>query len=565
MNIRKFNERMGRPKYSRGGYIKKIKKVADREYFDGGGIAGIASALGMNAGKANINPGTTPDQLAATYNEAQSGINQGQEALSTLTPQVTTASNNQNTLANQELAMTRGAGPNPALNQLAQTTGQNVSGEAAALAGQRGSSANPGLTARTVGQVGANTEQQAVGQAATLNSQQEIAAQQNLANLSGQQVNQTTGALNNFNNAVQNEQGILQGANTANNNANVSMQSNQNNVNAQNNQAILGGITSGAGAVAGFLNEGGEVAVHPDKKHKLEFIHKMTKLGMEHFDKGGMPTPSPTPSSPSHFGLSSAAASDVVPQGQSQPAMQNVMSGFREMKADGGPIQSNPLLAGISNQPTNNQMPSMGYNPAQASSGPNVDNSALGPIADLGKSASAGFQAGQSFKQNHPMIGDSNAISDASGVSGGNQYVGSDMGSSDMQNAAKGGEIWNLKPHEHAAHSANHFSQYFAKGGESKDVPAMVSPQERYWEPEEVEQIKHGADPFKLGRIFPGKDKVPGKDSLKNDTIPVTLREGGIVNPLHIEKTKNPDKARLFVLKSLKATGKHMKKPAGMK
>jgi hypothetical protein len=52
---------------------------------------------------------------------------------------------------------------------------------------------------------------------------------------------------------------------------------------------------------------------------------------------------------------------------------------------------------------------------------------------------------------------------------------------------------------------------------------------------------------------------------LKNDTIPTTLEEGGVVIPLHIEKTKDPDKMRLFTLKSLRVTGKHLPKPRSMK
>ena len=77
--------------------------------------------------------------------------------------------------------------------------------------------------------------------------------------------------------------------------------------------------------------------------------------------------------------------------------------------------------------------------------------------------------------------------------------------------------------------------------------------------------VKHGADPKKLGKIVPGKDKVPGKDSLKNDTVKADLDEGGIVIPIHVEKTGNSDKMRLFTLKSLRATGKHLKKPEHMK
>ncbi len=74
----------------------------------------------------------------------------------------------------------QGGGPNPALAQLALTTGHNVKNQAALLAGQRGVGANPGLAARQIGQLGADVQQQAVGQGAAMRAQQTIAAQQQL-------------------------------------------------------------------------------------------------------------------------------------------------------------------------------------------------------------------------------------------------------------------------------------------------------------------------------------------------------------------------------------------------
>lgn len=605
---------MGRPKYSKGGYIKKL---GNKKYFDSGGIiSNAAGALGMNAGYANTTPGTSAGQLNTAYTNATNAANQQVGLQNTLIPQAATAANNQNTVAAQELAMTEGQGPNPAQNQLATATGTNVSNEAALLAGQRGAGANPGMAGRNIATAGTQAQEGAAGQAATLQAQQQIAAQGALSNLSNQQVAQAQGATTALNTAEQNEQNILQNANTSQNNANVSMQGNVNNVNAQTNQSVMGGITSGGGVLSSILNKGGEVqqGVHPDKKHKLEFIHKMTKLGMEHFDEGGQagytsseatsgpsiaapaapapsggsggggggggimklaalaykggvmenyagggPAPSPTPTQSSiTFGAPSANASEVHPQGQSQPAMQNVMSGFRQMKADGGPIQANPLLA---NMPiaAANSLEQPGYTASSATSGPSLGGPS-GSGVDLGKAAKSGYDAGQKLSSKTPDQSKMNAD-----ASEGSTAVKPGADPNDPSTWNKGGEIWNIHPSQHAEYAATHFSNYFSKGGESKDVPAMVSPGERYWNPEEVERIKHGYDPMKLGKIFPGKDKVPGKDSLKNDTLPATLQEGGIVNPLHIEKTKNPDKARLFILKSLKATGKHLKRPAGMK
>ncbi len=74
-----------------------------------------------------------------------------------------------------------GTGPNPAQAALNQSTGQNVANQAALMAGQRGASSNVGLLARQAAQQGANTQQQAVGQSATLQANQQIAGLQGMA------------------------------------------------------------------------------------------------------------------------------------------------------------------------------------------------------------------------------------------------------------------------------------------------------------------------------------------------------------------------------------------------
>jgi hypothetical protein len=96
-----------------------------------------------------------------------------------------------------------GVGPNPAQSMLNQQTGQNVANQAALMAGQRGASANVGLMARQAAQQGAATQQQAVGQGATMQAQQQIAG---LAGLSAQQQAQgsTIGAMGNTQSAIGN-------------------------------------------------------------------------------------------------------------------------------------------------------------------------------------------------------------------------------------------------------------------------------------------------------------------------------------------------------------------------
>lgn len=84
-----------------------------------------------------------------------------------------------------------------------------------------------------------------------------------------------------------------------------------------------------------------------------------------------------------------------------------------------------------------------------------------------------------------------------------------------------------------------------AKGGQ---VPAMLSPGERYLPPAQAKAVAKGKEsPMKAGKEVPGKAKVKG-DSLKNDIIPATLEEGGIVIPRSVMQSKDAaKKAAAFV------------------
>lgn len=236
------------------------------------GVAGtIGGILGINnnysAGAANLTPGTNTAQLNNAYTTAQEGITNQGNLVTQTQPGVAQGLGTQSNLAGQFAAEAAGQGPNPAQAALNQSTGQNIAQTAALMASQRGAGANPGLVAEQAAQQGAATQQQAVGQAATLQAQQEIAAQQEAAQLAAQQVGQGAGAVQGQNNAAQNEQNILQGANTSLNNALVSQQSNINNVNAataagnqRTGSNIIGGVLGGASsALSSLFAEGGKV------------------------------------------------------------------------------------------------------------------------------------------------------------------------------------------------------------------------------------------------------------------------------------------------------------------
>lgn len=168
----------------------------------------------------------------------------------------------QQALANQLQDQSNGVGPNPALNQLNQTTAQNVANQGALQAGQRGAAANVGLIARQAGQMGMGAQQQAAGQAATLQAQQQIAARAALANQQAQMQNVSANqiaahgqALTGLTQANQNEQQILQGIIGSANGINAGVAAG----NQQSNAGLIGGLVSGAAAAAGAMAHGGMI------------------------------------------------------------------------------------------------------------------------------------------------------------------------------------------------------------------------------------------------------------------------------------------------------------------
>lgn len=271
------------------------------------GIAGaVGNVLGTNnnfqAGAANITPGTNVAQLNNAYEGAQGALGRVGTLNNLVAPGIGQGTSTQNLLTNQLTAQTMGQGPSPAQAQLNQATGRNIAQQAALAAGTRGAGANAGLVAANNAQQGANTQQQSIGQAAVLQAQQQLAAQQQLQQLAGSQVQQGTSAVQLDNQTQQNEQNILQGANTSANNAAVSMQQNINNTNAavaagnQNaNQNVIQGIGNAVksigGGVASLFAKGGEILP--------THLHAMAKIYHPHLAGGGevyqMSTPVESP------------------------------------------------------------------------------------------------------------------------------------------------------------------------------------------------------------------------------------------------------------------------------
>lgn len=204
--------------------------------------------------------------------------------------------NQQQGLTNQFQNIANGQGPNPAQAMLNQQTGANIASQASLMGGQRGVNQNVGLASRQIAQQGAATQQQAVGQGATMQAQQQLAALQALqqqqtamGNTAGQisaAQNATIGGAGNL--SAQNQAALLSAQN-AYNAQQVAMRGNMNStnanvagVNAQGQWGLVGGLGSGAGsALAGSvagLAKGGEVK---DTHHAMSYLmgHMMKSKG----------------------------------------------------------------------------------------------------------------------------------------------------------------------------------------------------------------------------------------------------------------------------------------------
>lgn len=166
----------------------------------------------------------SPEQVAAAQAEQKKALGmQGQFANAVMGNQglqnQASVFGQQQALANQLQGMTTGAGPNPALAQLQQITGQNIAAQNALMAGQRGAGANVGLMARQAGMQGGAMQQQATGQAAIMQAQQQMAAinalqqqQGMMGGMTNNMVGQQMGAVGQYGQAAAQNQGALMGA-----------------------------------------------------------------------------------------------------------------------------------------------------------------------------------------------------------------------------------------------------------------------------------------------------------------------------------------------------------------
>lgn len=481
------------------------------------GIGGGTSAGGhWNARSADLINPVIKAQTDVAYNYADTGIHQQQDFLNALAAQNGIA--NQSAVYNQLAGVAAGTGPNPAQAMLNQQTGNNIASQAALMAGQRGAGANTGLLARQAGQQGAGIQQQAVGQGASMEAQQRLAALGQMQGLSTQQVGQQAQGLAGYNQTAQNEQGLLLNAVAEQNKSNVAMQSNVNNANAQiantnaqGQQGLIGGVLGGVGnVVGGLFAKGGEVpqkfAKGGAKAYEVQNGKYVEVPTDEQMSAGASPMSAPTAPTTPQTDVSQSAVAPVAPAMPAQAIPQK------------GPKSSvGQYLAGTNPSPTGMQ----GAGQAVGNLIGKGIGAGIGAIGSLFGSSSSPMsdtmqssQFGQEFGGQSPSVGYDNVGSSSSGYG-----LGADTNLSTPISSLSPGDIG------------------LARGGKIPPQPII------------------GEQLAAKGKLVPGKAKVKG-DSLKNDTVNAKLSPGEIVIPRSIAQGQDaPRKAAEFVAAILRKQG----------
>lgn len=428
-----------------GGFLSNVASVATGGLSDATGLTkSIANGNLQNpltnltsqftANTPNLTPGTSTDQLTDSYTAAQGGLDQAQGLAGTLSGNAGAGVGTQNYLTQSLMNQANGVGPNPALSELNQATGQNINQTAALLASQRGAGGNVGLLGEQAARQGATTQQGAVGQAATLQAQQQVAAQNQLQGLAANQIGQQQSAVGQLGQAQQNEQNILQNSNSAYNNAVGSAVSNANAINAHTSESnskgigslITGGI-GGAGAALGLpLAHGGLVKM--DKGGNVLDAEKRSHISKDNFALPGsrypihdLPHARNALARVSQYGTPAEKAKVKTAVHKKYPELAKLQkkaeggeittptqgsdvdckprpdTGFGAIlcRADGGPIVGNPLLqnAAPSDGPKSfvgqwlNSQASGGAAPGMVQLAPVADNSAemISSLTNAGK------------------------------------------------------------------------------------------------------------------------------------------------------------------------------------
>lgn len=181
---------------------------------------------------------------------------------------------NQEGLAGELQAQSLGVGPNPAQSMLDQTTQKSNQEAAALIASRRG--LNPYVATQMGLDSATNNNQVAAGQAATMNAQQQLAAEGTLGSLYGQIGGQTLAQQQTINGATNSANAI---------NAGVASQ------NTQTSGQLIGGAMQGAGAFAGMKAAaaayGGEIPDHLKSVSRIYHPHMSLESSKKGASSGG--------------------------------------------------------------------------------------------------------------------------------------------------------------------------------------------------------------------------------------------------------------------------------------
>jgi len=248
-------------------------------------LAPIAIAAASTLASKGISNLMTPKgpklATAATGAQAQQATGSAQNALQQQN-QFVNALNQGQGLQNQQgvfeqlQGVSQGVGPNPALDQLNQATGQNVANQAALMGSQRGVSANPALLARLAAQQGAGIQQDAAGQAAALQSQQQLNAMSQLGGIAEQQVQQQLQGNEQQNAAAQGLQQNLLNAVAQQNQARQA----KSNARTTDVNTTTGALAKGiSGAAAGMAAAGNNPVQAPAPANDIASITRTPKTG----------------------------------------------------------------------------------------------------------------------------------------------------------------------------------------------------------------------------------------------------------------------------------------------
>lgn len=469
------------------------------------GVGGGAGGSGFGGpSEARIDEGANLGQANQLYDQNQQALQQQQQFVQAL--QAQNGLGNQSNVFNQLQNVANGTGPNPAQAMLNQATGANVANQAALMAGQRGSSANPGLIVRQAAMQGANTQQQAAGQGATMQANQSLNALGAMGNVAGQQATNALSGVQGYTGAAQSEQQNILNSINQQNAARAGVQSsiNQSNASMANTRMgqqanMLGNITGGLGSALGMA-EGGVV---PGGQYS-----PMDPNASNPFDQ--------IQSTPQASAPAQASQASNAPKGPRSKMAQAMMSSSSptDGASQAGQFIGKALGTGIKNL-----------------FGGSSDKPK--PQGEYDQYAASGFSPEQMSLERSRM--------DAQ------QAGGLPMPSPIDQQYGQ--------PNPQQQMPANNQMPMVAaaQGGQ---VPALVSPGEVYLDKKAVKEVEEGKDPIKAGEKIPGKAKVKG-DSYANDIVPKKLETGGIVLPKSVMEHKHPHWAAMqFVSQIMAKNGK---------